>query len=202
MAGSQWISQAFVGLARAIERACFGQSQFVMTTSEFSQASTIDNSVQAKMAMEDVRRQLSSEFQIQLKWPVLLELKTPPARGWKSTFYNPEGNLARHQVVQLKAGSAHQVLIRPGLPRVRFKSLLAHEFVHAFQHEANFLSQNRSLREGMARWVEYHFLKGGAEAERLLRLKHYTFGRSIETILAYESKSGRLDTLKWLRSNP
>jgi len=188
-------------VGRAIERACFGHSEFRLTTSEFTTAPTIDNPVQAKLALAEVRSQLSRHFSIELSWPILLELKVPPASGWKAIVYNPEGNLARHQVVDFKGNSAHQMWVKPELTRARFKSLVAHELVHAFQREANFLTQNLSLREGMARWVEYHFLKGSAEADRLLKLKHYTFGKSIESILEFESKSGRQATLQWLRSH-
>ena len=201
MAVTQWLSQVITEVGRAIERACFGQSHFRITTSEFSSAPTIDNLVQAKMALAEVRRQLTQEFSIDLRWPILLELKVPPAQGWKAAVYNPDGSMARHTVVDFKGTPAHQVWIRPGLTRARFKSLVAHELVHAFQREANFLNENLSLREGMARWVEFHFLKGSSEAERLLKLKHYTFGRSIEAILEYESRSGRPATLTWLRSH-
>lgn len=197
---AQWLAHVFTEVSRAIERAVFGQSQFRITTSEFSTASTIDNGVQAKLALAEVRSQLIRDFKMELSWPILLELKAPPAKGWKAMVYNPEGNLARHQVVDFKGNSAHQMWVKPGLTRVRFKSLVAHELVHAFQREAGFLTENLSLREGMARWVEYHFLKGSPEAERLLKLKHYTFGRSIESILEFESKSGRQATLQWLRS--
>lgn len=201
MAVTQWLSQVITEVGRAIERACFGQSHFRITTSEFSSAPTIDNLVQAKMALAEVRRQLTQDFSIDLRWPILLELKVPPAQGWKAAVYNPDGSMARHTVVDFKGTPAHQVWIRPGLTRARFKSLVAHELVHAFQREANFLNENLSLREGMARWVEFHFLKGSSEAERLLKLKHYTFGRSIEAILEYESRSGRPATLTWLRSH-
>jgi len=200
MAVAQWLVHVFTEVARAIEKACFGQSSFRITTSEFSTASTIDNGVHAKLALAEVRRQLARDFNIELAWPILLELKIPPAKGWKAMVYNPEGNLARHQIVDFKGSSAHQMWVKPGLTRARFKSLVAHELVHAFQREANFLTQNLSLREGMARWVEFHFLKGSSEADRLLKLKNYTFGRSIESILEFESRSGRQATLQWLRS--
>lgn len=197
---TSWLAQVFTEMGRAIEKACFGHSGFKLTTSEFSTAASIDNGVQAKMALAEVRQRLAQEFNIELAWPILLELKVPPANGWKAMVYNPEGNLARHQVVDFRGSSAHQMWVKPGLTRVRFKSLVAHELVHAFQREAGFLTENLSLREGMARWVEFHFLKGSAEADRLLKLKHYTFGRSIESILEFESRSGRQATLQWLRS--
>lgn len=195
----QWVVQVVTGAIQAVERACFGQSNFRFTTSEFSTTPTVDNPVQAKLAMGEVRSQLQQAFQIELRWPILLELKPPPPLGWKASVFNPEGNLARHQVVDLKGHPAHQVWVRPGLTRTRFKALVAHELVHAFQREGNFLNENLSLREGMARWVEHEFLKGTPEAKRLRNLKHYTFGRSIESILEFERKSDRASTLRWLR---
>ena len=195
----KWLAEAFVGAVQALERACLGQSSFRWTGSEFATAASIDNSVQAKMALSEVRQKLQDEFSIRLHWPILMELKAPPARGWKAQFYNSEGNLARHEVVDFRGQQAHQMWIRPGLVRIRFKSLLAHELVHAFQREANFLNQNLGLREGMARWIEYHFLQGSEEANRLLQLKHYTFGRAVQDILVHESKVGRNATLEWLR---
>ena len=202
MVVAHWLSRALVEMGRALERACFGQSQFQWSTSEFSTAPSIHDTVQAKMALAEVRKLLEQDFQICLRWPILLELKAPPALGWKASFYNPDGNLARHQLVELKGESAHQIWIRPGLPRPRFKALLAHELTHAFQREANFLNQNLSLREGMARWVEFHLLQGSAEAKKLLELKQYTFGRSIGSILDVERRQGREAALKWLRQHP
>ncbi len=202
MVVAHWLSRALVELGRALERACFGQSQFQWSTSEFSTAPSINDSVQAKMALNEVRKSLEQEFDIRLRWPILLELKVPPALGWKASFYNPDGNLARHQVIELKGQSAHQIWVRPGLPRPRFKALVAHELTHAYQREANFLNQNLSLREGMARWIEFHYLKGSSEAQKLLELKQYTFGRSIRSILDFEQRQGRQAALEWLRQHP
>jgi hypothetical protein len=193
------IGRVLVRLGHALERACFGQSQSNYATSQVANAQVVATSHQANHALAEVRRQLSGEFGIDLRWPILLELKPPPARGWKATFYNPEGNVARHCVIDLKGNPAHQVLVRPNLERTRFKAVLAHELTHAFQREANFLNQNLGLREGMARWIEYHFLQGSAEAIRLLKVKHYTFGRAVRDIVDHENRQGRPATIRWLR---
>lgn len=202
MVVAHWLSRALVEMGRALERACFGQSQFQWSSSEFSTAPSINDTVQAKMALSEVRKSLEQQFQMRLSWPILLELKAPPPLGWKASFYNPEGNLARHLVVELKGQNAHQIWVRPGMPRPRFKALVAHELTHAYQREANFLNQNLSLREGMARWVEFHMLQGSAEAKKLLELKQYTFGRAISSILDFEKRQGREATLQWLRQHP
>lgn len=193
------LGQALVALGHALERACFGQSQSNYSTSQLAGADTVITPHQAKQALQEVRRQLSQEFGIDLRWPILVEVKAPPAAGWKASFYNSEGNLARHSLIDLKGSPAHQVLVRPKLTRLRFKALLAHELVHAYQREANFLNQNLGLREGMARWVEFHFLQGTDEAQRLLKLRHYTFGRSMRDILDFENLNGRTATMNWLR---
>lgn len=194
------LGRALVRLGHALERACFGQSQSNYRTSQSAGADSVETPHQANKGLNEVRRQLYAEFGIELRWPILLELKCPPGRGWKATFYNPEGNLARHSVMDLKGNPAHQVLVRPNLTTQRFRAILAHELTHAYQRESNFLNQNLGLREGMARWIEYHFLQGSAEADRLLKLKHYTFGRSIRDILDYENRSGRPATMEWLRA--
>ena len=149
-----------------------------------------------------VTRELLVLFGLELKWPVLVELRMPPPAGWRGGYYNPEGNLGRYTLVQLGQLSTHQILIRPGMSTARFSALLAHELVHAYQREQNILVENQALREGMARWVEFHFLKDRdrGESEKLLAIKHYTFGKSIESILTYENQNGRDATLLWLRT--
>lgn len=160
----------------------------------------VDEPGQVPILQKRVVKELHVLFGLQLAWPVLVELRLPPPAGWRAGFYNPEGNLGRYTLVHLGQLATHQILIRPGMSQARFCALLAHELVHAYQREKNILVENQALREGMARWVEFHFLKDRdpAESEKLLALKHYTFGKSIESILAYEKQHGRDQTLHWL----
>lgn len=194
-----WLGDAVVRSGHALERACFGQSS-AGDNRLSADAPKVQTSAQAQAGLTLVRRQLSEKFSMELRWPILLELKAPPAEGWKASFYSREGNLARHTPVNLNGNPAHQVLVRPGLERTRFRALVAHELTHAFQREHNLLNQNLALREGMARWVEFHFSQGTAEAARLLNLKHHTFGSSVRTILDFENQHGRPATIQWLRS--
>jgi hypothetical protein len=41
--------------------------------------------------------------------------------------------------------------------------------------------------------------KAPKQAEKLLNVRHFTFGKSVSTIVAYEEEHGREDTLSWLR---
>lgn len=196
------LEQMINGLGRAIEFALTGQSSFRLTLSEFSEAPTINGSVQARLVLDELEVGLARDFSIRLRWPVLLELKRPPGWSWKATFYHAEGNLGRYTPQVLGEKKAHQIMVVPGLPRPRFRAILGHEMVHAFQREQNLLVCNQALREGMARWIEYHLLKESepAAAEKLLTIRHYTFGKAVKTIVDYEARHGVPETLRWLRA--
>ncbi|MEW6279475.1 MAG: hypothetical protein AB1758_12670 [Candidatus Eremiobacterota bacterium] len=198
------VEQLVNALGRAIEFALTGQSGYQLATSEFLSSSTIDGSVQARLAMDEVLPELAEGFSIRLSWPVLLELGRPQGLGWKASLYHAEGNMGRYSPQDLGKGKrAHQVTVVPGLARPRFRSILAHELVHAYQHEHKILTRNVALREGMARWVEYHvLLRSGctAEAQRLLKIRHYMFGKAIRSVLEHEKNHGREKTLAWLHT--
>ena len=187
-------------MGRALEFALTGQSDYRVTLSEFAEARTIDGTVQSRLVLDEVRPFLEKEFGIKLRWPVLVELKQPPPRSWKGSFYHAEGNVARYMLQEMGEKRVHQILISPGLPRPRFRALLGHELTHAYQREHRILERNRALREGMARWIEYHLLKEKfpKDAKRLLKLRSFTFGRAVTTILDYEKVHGVRETLRWL----
>jgi hypothetical protein len=163
---------------------------------------TVETDLEGKLQLDSVRTELAREFSLGTRWPVLLEVRKPPPLGWKAGFYHSEGNLGRYESKQLGSNQGHHITVRPGLRTSVFRAILAHELVHAAQTEGELLLGNQALREGMARWVEFHFLRKDQpeEAERLRKLRHYTFGKAIETILEYEKRHGRQETLRWLRS--
>lgn len=196
----QILEKVITTVGRALEFALTGQSDFRLTLSEFSESPTVNGSVQARLVLDELRPALRREFGIQLAWPVLLELKQPPGWSWKATFYHAEGNLGRYVPHELGERKAHQVMIIPGLPRPRFRAILGHELVHAYQREAGILKKNRALREGMARWIEYHLLSTSApsEAQKLLKIRHYTFGKAVQVIVDYEKEHGTRATMEWL----
>lgn len=163
----------------------------------------IDDVGQVRLLQRAVQAELRVQFQFALEHPVLVELKMPPAQGWRGNYYNPEGNLGRYTMLDLGGMKTHQILVRPGLEKTRFCAILAHEMTHAYQRERSILTENQALREGMARWVEYHLLRQdkSPEAHRLLKLENYTFGKAIESILSYEKQHGRAATLQWLNQH-
>ena len=187
-------------LGRLIEYQLTGQADFRIQLPN-TKTRTVETDLEGKLQLNSVRSELLQQFSLSLRWPIMLEVKKPPPLGWKAGFYHSEGNLGRYQAKPLGSQQGHHVTVRPGLRTAVFRAILAHELVHAAQTEGDLLVGNQALREGMARWVEYHFLKNDCpdEAERLRRLRHYTFGKAIETILEYETQNGRQSALKWLR---
>ncbi len=186
-------------VGRLLEYQLLGQADFRIQLPNVK-VRTVETDLEGKLQLDSVRAELQREFGLTLRWPILLEVKKPPPLGWKAGFYHSEGNLGRYQANSLGAHQSHHVTVRPGLRVVVFRAIAAHELVHAAQTENGMLLGNQALREGMARWVEYHFLKHDCpdEAERLRRLRHYTFGKAIETILEHEAENGRQATLRWL----
>lgn len=195
------ILSILTSVGRFVEYKLTGQADFRLDTISSNQR-TVNTELEGKLQLDGVRDELWTEFGIRLKWPVLLEVKAPPPLGWKAGFYHSEGNLGRYQTNDLGQGRGHHITVRPGLPVPVFRGILAHEMVHARQTEKQILVHNQALREGMARWVEYHFLKEKRpkEAEKLLKLRHFTFGKAVETVLQYEKQHGRKATLNWLES--
>ncbi len=196
------VEKVFTRVSRALEFALTGRTEYRMTLSDFAEAKTINGSVQARLVLDELRPFLEKTYRIKLTWPVLLELKQPPPRSWKGSFYHAEGNVGRYIPQDFGQKKAHQIMVIPGLPRPKFRSILGHELVHAHQTEAGILVKNQALREGMARWVEYHLLKEKhpRQAKKLLKIRHFTFGRAIRIIVDYEKEHGREATLAWLRT--
>lgn len=189
------------GLGQLIERALTGQTDYRFTTSEFAEAGIICNQVQAKMTLPGVRELLSLRFGIIVKQPVIINLDKPRANNWKAILTADYNHVGLCDTRELGDEQAHSITIVPGLDRRKFQAVLAHEMVHAFQHEQAILRKHRGFREGMARWVEYHTLTSLGlehEAQRLLGYRLYLLGRSLNTIMEYSNRHGEKATMEWL----
>jgi hypothetical protein len=193
------IVNMLTSVGRFLEYRLTGQSEYRLMI-PFEGARTVNTDLEGRLQLDEVRKDLWQGFSIKTRWPVLLEVKAPPPAGWKAGFYHSEGNLGRYRVNEMGSERSHQIAVRPNLATTVFRAILAHEMVHAFQTEQSLLITNRALREGMARWVEYHFLKSEMpnEAAKLLKMRHFTFGKAVNTIVSYEQEHGRKKTLNWL----
>jgi hypothetical protein len=100
-------------------------------------------------------------------------------------------------------GKYHLVYVLRGLRKERFKAILSHELAHAYLYETELFSSNKAFREGMARWVEYKILLQEGEkeeAQKLLKLKSWHYGKGIARILELEKKTGERELVSYLHS--
>ncbi len=171
-------------LGRYIEFLLTGQSDFKITTSEFEKAKIIDNEVQAKIALQEVRVYLKKSFSINLVNPVVIKLGQPQTWAWKLRITSGFTHIGNYCYEQMGENSAHMITIVPGLE---------HEMLRNF----------KGYKEGMARWVEYHFLLDSqrqAEAKKISGFGLVLLGNMLNKILLYEKKHGRAATCRWLAS--
>lgn len=189
-------------VGRFIELCLTGQTEYSLITKDFCVAESIDNSVQAKLALQEISPYLKHNFGIILKHPVIINLEKPRTRSWKRAIASAGAHIGSYTTRWLGEDMSHEILLLPGMERRKFKAVLAHELTHAFQAERKLLRAHKGLKEGMARWVEYHVLCEvglNREAKKLCSYRSFILGRGVVTILEYERCHGRQATIEWLR---
>jgi hypothetical protein len=87
------------------------------------------------------------------------------------------------------------------LPRLLFRTTVAHEYAHAWQSEHCPLLQDDTLREGFAEWVAfYHLLWIGATraARRMLTAQH-PYRPALEQVLKLEQHLGKAGLIEYIQ---
>jgi hypothetical protein len=196
------IASTFVAVGRALEFIMTGQSDFRITTEEFAAQDIVYDLVAGKIILEELRSNLKERFDIKLKRPVVLELvKEGKVQSYNFSWLT--GSLGKYKSQMMIDGWYHLVYVKSGMKKERFKAILAHELAHAYQHESGLFTDNKAFREGLARWVEYKILlQEGAkkEAEKLLNLKSWIYGRGIFRVLQLEKETGERNLISRLHA--
>jgi len=196
-----FLKKIFVLCGRALEYALTGQSGFKITTSEFEDHDIIRDLVVAKRLLDDLKLVLIDRFDITVRKPVVIELITPDRR-LDYTFSWLEESLGKYTSHKMIDEKYHLIYLQSGLSKKRFKAILAHEMTHAYLYETQLLCANRAFREGLARWVEYKMLltEGETEeAEKLLKIKHWVYGKGISKVIELEKQTGERNLFHELR---
>ncbi|MFN8568249.1 MAG: protein DA1 [Kouleothrix sp.] len=97
-----------------------------------------------------------------------------------------------------RQGRLRAIYMLYGLPKLLFRTVVAHEYAHAWQGETCPLLEDNALREGFAEWVAYrHLLYLGCTraAQRMLTSSH-PYRRLREQVLAIEAQAGPTGVLK------
>jgi hypothetical protein len=91
-----------------------------------------------------------------------------------------------------REGRLRAIYILYGLPKLAFRTVVAHEYAHAWQGETCPLLEDDRLREGFAEWVAYrHLLYIGCTkaAQRMLASAH-PYRPLLEQVLELEQRVG------------
>ncbi len=91
-----------------------------------------------------------------------------------------------------RQGRLRAIYMLYGLPKLLFRTVVAHEYAHAWQGESCPLLGDHALREGFAEWVAYHhllYLGCTRAAERMLTSAH-PYRPLMEQVLAIEAQNG------------
>ena len=91
-----------------------------------------------------------------------------------------------------KQGRLRAIYVLYGLPKLLFRTVVAHEYAHAWQGETCPLLDDDGLREGFAEWVAYrHLLHLGSTkaAQRMIESSH-PYRPLLEQVLALDSRVG------------
>ncbi len=105
-----------------------------------------------------------------------------------------DGHAADERTLGLYQRQGHMRVIYMlyGLPRLLFRTVVAHEYAHAWQGETCPLLEDDGLREGFAEWVAYrHLLYLGCTkaAQRMLSSQH-PYRPLLERVLLLEERAG------------
>lgn len=100
-----------------------------------------------------------------------------------------------------RAGHIRTIYMLYGLPKLSFRTTIAHEYAHAWQSERCPLLRNEILREGFAEWVAYHHLRWlGCDlaAQRMLNAPH-PYRPALEHVMGLELRLGATGVIEYLK---
>jgi len=188
------LSNVFIFIVRQIEFLFTGQADYMIYPDKISENDRIEDHIKAKKLQSEVEEYLTEKFNLKLEQPVFLEFYSGEQLSIKGLLMELSGTQGGYHFEKFGAsGQFHTIFMRKGLPRNKFKSILAHEVAHAFLREKTLVPTDRYLREGFARWIEYKILLDMGEteeAEKLKNIKNWKHGKAIEKVLKLEAKVG------------
>lgn len=159
-----------------------------------AQAHALYNETVSKLVAQfDLKLRVGVDFQL-IDRPTMQQLRQgDPA-------YNPRIEKRTLGLYQMQ-GRQRAIYLLHGLPRLLFRTTVAHEYAHAWQAEHCPMLDDTLLREGFAEWVAYHHLKyiqSTLAAERMLNSNH-PYRPALEHVLNLEQRLGQRGVLDYVR---
>ena len=148
-----------------------------------------DETVAAVVAQLGLELRVGVEFRL-VDAPALARIRAEGNGGHAAD----EKTLGLYQ----RQGRLRAIYLLYGLPKLLFRTVVAHEYAHAWQGESCPLLEDHGLREGFAEWVAYrHLLYLGCTraAQRMLASSH-PYRPLLEQVLALEERVGPAGVLQ------
>lgn len=186
---------------RLVEYLLTGEAQFnIYTEDGHSIYDQVTDLSKGKLMMEETKIFMRRNFGIILRRPVVLRIQAGNEFNLKGIWMELRGVQGQYHFENMgKSGMAHMIYMQKGLDKKHFQAILAHEMTHAFLRENELMGTDRYLREGFARWVEYHAFESlglPEEAEKIRELKTWRYGRAVQKFFELERKVGKMGVLE------
>jgi len=113
----------------------------------------------------------------------------------------PPGVIVRTLGLYVYQGSSRVIYMLYGVPRLLFRSTIAHEYAHAWQREQCPLLRDITLIEGFAQWVALQHLRwlGATRAVGNMLADQHPYRAAMEHVLNLEQHLGRQGLLNYMR---
>lgn len=100
-------------------------------------------------------------------------------------------------------GNSRVIYMLYGLPRITFRTTLAHEYAHAWQSEQCPYLTDDFLREGFAEWVAFYHLLwlGATKAAHRMLSAHHSYLTALEYLFQLERTMGRAGVIEFIRQS-
>jgi hypothetical protein len=145
-----------------------------------------------------IRAQLGFSLNVGVEFRLV---DAPALQAIRSQDTNPQQTNERTLGLYRRQGRLRVIYMLYGLPRLIFRTTVAHEFAHAWQGEHCPLLTDQALREGFAEWVAYrHLIWLGATkaAQRMLTAPH-PYRPLLAQVLTLEEQFGIPGLIDYIR---
>lgn len=155
-----------------------------------------EETVTGLVAQLDLRLNVGAEFRL-VDAPALNTLRSEES----APPLHPSGEPIRLLGLYQRQGRQRVIYMLYGLPRLLFRTTVAHEYAHVWQGENCPLLTSELLREGFAEWVAYHHLNWlgcTRAAQRMLEAQH-PYRPGLDLVLDLERQLGMRGVIDYIK---
>lgn len=165
-------------------------------------ATAIYDPVAAEQLFRETVGAIIAQLHLELRIGVAFRLVDAPTMA-EIRAQASDGHAPDERVLGLyqRRGDSRAIFMLYGLPRLLFRTVIAHEYGHAWQNENAVHLNDEALREGFAEWVAYRHLcyLGCTKAARHLLTSTHPYRPYLEQVIEIERQFGPLGVLDHVR---